>query len=114
MKVKVAAGLAKAETLGDRSIKLTFNTRELGEDAIHLFGMVHSEGWLVYAENEDANEADIPAEKADPMLSNKTQAQRLRGSLYRLWEQKGKQGDFEDYYKSRLEQFIDKVKEQLE
>lgn len=43
----------------------------------------------------------------------KSPAQRMRGVLYRLWEQKGGQGDFETWYRVRMSAIIDQLKEKL-
>ena len=64
--------------------------------------------------NDDLTEADIPDEKADSMTGQKTQAQRLRGVIFRLWEQNGNKGDSETYYRAMLEKVIDQFKEKLE
>lgn len=100
----------------DGSVKLVFETRELsGVDIAVLADYRQKEGYLLFAANEkDLEEADIPSEKADPMLNNKTQAQRLRGAIYRVWESKGKKGDFETYYRSQLEYLIESYKEKIE
>lgn len=99
----------------DRSVRLEFETRELsGMEIGILADSRQTEGWLVFSPNDDIKEEDVPKEKADPMLGTKTQAQRLRNSLYRLWEQTGKQAEFEEYYRIRLEKIIDQVKEKLE
>ena len=37
------------------------------------------------------------------MTGQKTQAQRLRGVIFRLWEQNGNKGDSETYYRAMLE-----------
>lgn len=114
MKVLLPASLTKVETRADRSIKLVFETRELGEDSVTLFKLAHSEGWLVFSPTDDIEDTDIPDEKADSMTGTKTQAQRLRASLFVLWQQRGAKGDFENYYKSMTEKFIETVKEKLD
>jgi len=43
----------------------------------------------------------------------KSQATRLRNSLYILWKQNGEKGDSEMYYHTQMEKFIDAVKEKL-
>lgn len=44
----------------------------------------------------------------------KTQSQRLRNTIYRVWEQEmGGKGDFDAYYKTRMEQVIDGFKDML-
>lgn len=114
-KVTMAAQLTGVKTLKDRSLNLSFNTRELsGEDSAVLFGLAHNEGWLLFSANDDIAEKDVPDEKADSMTGQKSQAQRLRGALFVLWEQRGKNGKFEDFYRSQMETLIDFVKEKLE
>lgn len=113
-KVQLAAQLLKISSRADRTYKLEFNTRELsGHEAATLLGELMNEGWLLWSPNE-LKESDVPDEKADAMLGTKTQAQRLRGVIYRLWEQKGKLGSFDDYYRSVLENMIEQIKEKLD
>ena len=100
----------------DGSVRLEFETRELsGVDIAVLADYRQKEGYLLFSANEKAlEEADIPNEKADPMLNSKTQAQRLRGAIYRVWETKGKQGDFETYYRNKMEYLIEAYKEKID
>jgi hypothetical protein len=46
--------------------------------------------------------------------NQKSLSERLRNSLYRLWEAKGKQGDFEDYRRRYMEKFIESVKAKID
>lgn len=115
MKVLLPATLSKVTSRKDRSYTLSFDTRELsGTEAATLLGELMNEGWLLYSPNEDLKEADVPDEKADSMTGQKTQAQRLRGVIYRLWEQSGKKGNSNEYYLSIMESLIDQLKERLE
>jgi hypothetical protein len=115
MKVVLPAILSGVASRKDRSYTLKFETRELsGESASTLLGMLQSEGYLLFSPNDDFEMSDIPDEKADSMTGQKTQAQRLRGVIYRLWEQKGKKGNSEEYYRSVMESLIDLIKEKLE
>jgi hypothetical protein len=43
----------------------------------------------------------------------KSPAQRMRGVIFRLWEQGGKVGDFNEVYKARMEKLIELLKEKL-
>jgi hypothetical protein len=113
MRVTLPAQLASAATRLDGSIKLVFETRELGADAAVLFAMARKEGWLLFASSE-INEADIPDEKPDAMTGQKTAAQRLRSTLYVYWKQKGEQGDFENFYAVQMNRMIEQIKERLE
>lgn len=100
----------------DGSVKLVFETRELsGVDIAVLADYRQKEGYLMFAANEqDLEEVEIPNEKADPMLNKKTQAQRLRGAIYRVWETKGRKGDFESYYRNQLDYLIESYKEKID
>lgn len=115
MKATFPAQLTKVASRSDRTYSLTFNTRELsGSEAATLLDDLMNEGWLLWSPNEDLQEADIPTEKADSMTGQKTQAQRLRGVIYRLWEQNGRRGNSEDYYRTVMEGLIDQLKEKLD
>jgi hypothetical protein len=115
MKVTFPAILNKVSSLKDKSYKLEFVTRELsGADAAMLLDQLMSEGFLLYSPNDDISEKDVPTEKADAGTGQKTSSQRLRAVIYVWWEQKGKPGSFEDFYRSKLEVLIEYVKEKLD
>lgn len=115
MKIALPTVFVKPVFKADRSVRLEFETRELnGHEAALLMDQRQTEGWLLYSSNNDLTGADIPPEKADPMISTKTQAQRLRGVLFKLWEQNRSASSFEDYYKTQTELIIEKLKEKLE
>ena len=46
-------------------------------------------------------------------LETKTPSMRLRGCLYRLWEHMQKPGEWEDFYRRRMEAFINGIKHEL-
>ena len=114
-KVLLPAQLTKISSRSDRSYKMEFSTRELsGGDAAMLLDNLMSEGYLLYSPTSDIDESDVPKEKADSGLGTKTPSQRLRAVLYIFWEQSGRRGSFEDYYRVQMEKVIDQVKERLE
>lgn len=97
----------------DGSIKVTLETRELPpQEAANLFALRNLESWAVLAPNE-IKEVNLPEEKADASLGKKTPSQRLRSVLYVYWQQH-KQGDFESFYQSKMEQLIEQIKEKIE
>lgn len=116
MKVLFPAAIVKIETLGDRTIKVVQHvSKELpAEESAKLFSLAHNEGWSLFSSDDNVTEADVPNEKPDPMTGSKTQAQRLRGVIYRIWEQKGKPGDSESFYRTYMERLIDREKSNLE
>lgn len=114
IKVQLPVQFIKPVFKSDRSVRLEFETRELnGKEATILMDQRQKEGWIVFSPNNDLSIGDIPDEKADSMTGTKTQAQRLRAVIYRIYEQGGKKGNFEDYYRSMMERVIEQFKEKL-
>lgn len=103
-------------TKQDGSIKITMETRELaGVDAARLFDLRGSEAWAIIAPTEIKEEdVKLPNERPDPAIGQKTPSQRLRAVLYRLWEQHSAGTDFESFYRVRMEQIIDQIKQKLD
>lgn len=115
MKVVLPAQLLKVESKSDRTYKLIFNTRELrGTEAADLLSEIMNEGYLVYASTSEIDDTDVPKEKADSGVGAKTHSQRLRAVLYVYWEQGGKKGSFEDFYRGQMELLIEHIKEKLD
>lgn len=110
---QLPAIFSKITSRADRSYKLEFETRELsGQDATTLMQMIHNEGWLLFAPNP-IQEVDVPDEKADSMTNQKTQSQRLRGVIFKIWESNGSNGSFETFYQSCMEKIITQLKEKI-
>ena len=109
--IKLPAIFDAARSRKDRSFRLEFETRELGSDAATLFSMLHTEGWLLYAPNEaDIDSVDVPETKADAGTAQKTPGQRLRAVLFIYWKELDEPGDFEEFYRMRIERTIDSYK----
>lgn len=96
----------------DGGLALGFTTQELGTADKVIASEYHKTlGWLCFKPNLWQEEELPQAEAKD---GRKSLSQRLRGVLYRLWEKDGKIGDFDTYYRRRMEATIDKLKEGLE
>jgi len=50
--------------------------------------------------------------KVKQELDSKTPSQRLRGVLFIWWKQSGEQGQFEDFYRNKMEEFINYIKQE--
>lgn len=99
----------------DKSWKLEFETRELfGKDIEELANRLGTEGYIVHSANDDITAMDIPEIEADAGLEGKSPSQRLRNTLYVLWEQRGKPVDFDVYYITQMNRLIDTLKARLE
>jgi len=102
-------------TMSDDTVKLSvYVSRELpAKDMAILFSFNKAEGYMMFAEKQaDLDKVDIPEYKVE-FKTDKAPSVRLRAVLYIKWEQGGKQGDFDSYYKQQLERFIDAVKDKL-
>ncbi len=113
MKVQAPALVSKVATMADGSIKLTVETPELPPtEMATLFELRQAQGWFLFSENT-LSDVDIPTEQAG-VGDGKTPSQRLRAVLYVLWEQQGRKGDFEHYYRIAMEREINKVKDRID
>lgn len=90
----------KISTMKDKSLKISLVTRELSPDSMaELFSHYQQEANIEFTPEEDS----------------KTPGQRLRASLYVLWEQQYKEQykDFAVFYEVNMERIINKIKDKL-
>lgn len=114
--IKFPATIQSIRTLSDGGLRVALDTQEMGkEDLAEIMNLVRKFGWVVIAgEAEKLTEDDIPKEALE-FPTSKTQAQRIRGVLYRIWEKNnGGYQDFELFYKIKTDKIIDWLKEKLE
>ena len=105
---QVEAQLTAMRPLVDRGMSVTFHTKEINSDEkSKMMDYLMSSGWLLFKENQIQDE-DVPAQDAD--LQIKTPSQRLRGVLYVIWNEKGRKGEFRDFYNDWMEKIIEKLK----
>ena len=112
---QVAAILSGYRSTADKGLSLTFRTNELSpEDAVKAASFHQSFGWLLFRENE-FTEPDAPKEDAPEF--GKTVSERLRNTLYRVWEQFKKENragnDFEQWRNIEMEKLIEHYKAKL-
>ena len=112
-KFQVEAILEGVTPLKDGGVSLRFHTNEVTKDQkVMLMEYYQTFGWLLFGANEH-QESDMPKEMAK-RDSGQSPSQRLRAVLFVLWKQLGGTGEFEAFYSQKMEQFIDKVKDNLE
>ena len=108
----VEAIMTRLSSLSNKGVSVGFHTKELfSNERSSIMDYDGQQGWLVFSENEIKDE-EIPNNYAD--LEKKTQSQRIRECLYRLYEQRGKTGTFEDFYRMQTEKIINAIKNKLE
>lgn len=95
----------------DGSLGITLSTPELNpEEKVAFMELQNINCQTLFKPLEE--KTDLIEVKGE--TETKTSSQRLRGCIYVLWEQQGKNGEFEIFYKSYMEKIIDWVKSKLE
>ena len=115
--ILIPAQLEGVRTRKDRTLSLSFGTQELSPDKMgQLMTMNQSVCFLaVKPDPFSREESNLIAElKADIELQAKTPAQRLRGVLFRLWEQHGDTEEFTTYYEREMHKITEHFKCKLE
>lgn len=115
--IVIAASIESIKTRRDKTVSVQIGTQELSpEKAGELFSAQNKLGFVAIslqqfseAETEIIDNLDVSVEKAD-----KTPAQRLRNTLYRVWES-DKEGykDFNLYYIAKMELLINHYKTKI-
>ena len=54
--------------------------------------------------------SDAPVLEVNKEIKTKTQASRIRNTLFVLWKQLGEQGRYEDFYNDKTEKYINNIK----
>lgn len=109
--MKIPATFDGYSSRADGSMGLRFTTQEASPaDLGELHSHVRLFGFLLFSEN-DIQSGDVPKEQA---TDNKTPSKRLRDVLFVLYTQEGSKGEFETYYRTKMETLITFVKGKLE
>ena len=117
MKITLPVQLNPISRRKDRSVKLSFETRELQpSEILTLMSMEGEEGWLLFASQEaEIDLGDVPTSKAE--IGIKSNSERLRDVIFVWYKQSTADqtfvGSFENFYKGKLETIIEGVKTKL-
>ena len=115
MNIQLSAHMRNPSFNKDGSVTLKFTSGQeiMDEETIYLLnaGRRDELGWVMWSSNKHQTD-DLPKEQAEE--NQKTSAQRLRATLFVLWQQRGKVGDYEVFYREKMEKLIDQVKTNLE
>lgn len=109
MKIILPVQLNPVSRRKDRSVKLSYETRELTPSEIMtLMSLEGEEGWLLFAsERAEIEDSTIPTTKPD--IGIKSQSELLRNALFVYFKQEEKKGNyvgtFENFYNLYLEKY---------
>jgi len=112
---QVSGSISKIATMSRNTVRIQFDTMENAspEAMKRLFELVDRLGWMTVSVNQIEAEdiLNLPEVKTD---DKRTPGQRLRASLFRLWEQNNEGvKDFEAFYRMKMEVIISWIKEKL-
>jgi len=111
------AQIERIATRKDRTVAITIGTQELSpEKAGNLFRLQDRLAIVYISEKESVPQAELDQVDAlNPEFGNKTQSQRLRNVLYKLFEQKNEGfKDFNSFYRHHTEKIIEHLKNKIE
>lgn len=118
MRILTQAILDGYQRRKDRSVSVRFITQEkTSSEVMAIDEMVDTFGVLYFRAGEEMNQDEVDELdnlELDIYDKPKTQSQRLRGVLYKLWESQGKKGDFKTFYKQKTESVIEHFKQQID
>jgi hypothetical protein len=114
--ILLPAYITGINALKDKSIKLTIVTQEMSPDkAGELFSINGHLGYVYISSKTIDNKEIDTVDKLDPEFGGKTQSQRLRAVLYRLFEVKPEGfKNFDNYYHHKTEEIINHLKSKLD
>lgn len=103
-------------TRKDKTVKITLGTQELSPSkAGELFQLLNTLA-ITYISPKQMSQVELDqVDKIDPEFEGKTQSQRIRNVLYKLFEQDNEGfKDFDSYYKSKTERYIEHLKSKIQ
>jgi len=113
--------LDRANRRKDKSVSITFITdlEQNSKEFMQIDELIGRSGILYFKEGDLTTEEikAIDSYKLEEK-EGKSQSQRTRNVLYRLWQQEIRKGntsdDFNTFYDNKTEWFIDKIKSKLD
>ncbi|HEX2910404.1 MAG TPA: hypothetical protein VH186_06315 [Chloroflexia bacterium] len=96
----------------DRSLGLTISTPELTVQEKALF--MELQGIAVDLKITPCEEVNAPEQMIDKDIEQKTQSQRIRNTLFVLWQRDNQGLEFEQYYRVKTERYIEFLKAKIE
>ncbi len=104
--------LSSAATRSDGSLSLKFSTPELEASEKTAFFELLNLNLKLLLQPADGEPVELKEVKGQ--FDRKTPSQRLRAVLFVFWKQADSTGDFEDFYRKRIDDVIDMFKKKLE
>lgn len=116
MKIIFDATLEGLSTRMDNTIKVTIGTQELNDE--QGLGLMKLRGKFIKVLLSDSAIEQKEVEAVDSLpikdeSNNKSNSQRLRSTLFVLWQQSGTKVSFDDFYNAKMNEIIEHFKSKL-
>lgn len=103
-------------TRKDKSVKLVLATQEVSPELAGQLFALNGKIAVGYISEKTIDQKEMDqVDKIDPEFSGKSQGQRIRAVLYKLYEQADEgYKDFETYYRAKTELYIEHLKTKIQ
>jgi hypothetical protein len=110
--------ISKIITMANHSLRITVDSQEnlTSEQIAKIVDCYDKFGYFNFLVDKMIKPEDllnIPDVKPE-FKTDKSISVRMRNVIWRIWEKKGKQGDFDIFYKSMGEKIIEQLKTKLD
>lgn len=102
-------------TRKDKTVKITLGTQELSPSkAGELFQLLNTLA-ITYISPKQISQTELDqVDKLNPEFEGKSQSQRIRAVLYKLYEQSNEgYKTFDDFYRAKTELYIEHLKNKI-
>lgn len=115
MKIILAGVIENISTRMDNTVKVTFGIQEMDSSNMgQLFELRNKFVKCLFSDSQITDPEAAAIDSASLVGSKKrSQSQRLRAVLFRVFEQTGYQIDFDGWYQNELEKIIEHYKAKL-
>lgn len=109
---QIPAVLEGVSPLKDGGMSLRFHTNEVksSHEKASIMEFYQAFGWLQFS---DQSIHAVPKEAPVREAGDKTPSQRLRSTLYVLWQERYGDMTFDEYYNQQMEKIINRIKQEL-
>ena len=101
----------------DKTVSITFSTQEINDrELLAIHNSIDTFGILYFSQKQVLTELEKQEIENADIKNNQgvSKSQKLRHVLYRLWEQKGKDGVFDTFYAHEMNRITQHFKDKLE
>ena len=109
--ISLESQLGSVSTRSDGSLSLRFSTPELQPHEKTAVFEVQGKNVKLLIQPMDGTPDELVDVKRE--FETKTPSMRLRAVLYVAWEQAGEPGEFEDFYRHKMNYYIEDIKSHL-